>query len=55
MIKKRGKKWYLYDSKGKKILGRHPNRASALRQERAVNLSKARAAGHKIPYKPAKR
>jgi len=53
MIKKVGKKWYLYSSDGKKILGRHPTKASALRQERAVNISKARAAGHRIPRKKA--
>ncbi len=51
MIRKVGKKWYLYDSKGKKILGRHTSRASAERQEAAVNISKARAAGYRIPKK----
>lgn len=55
MIKKVGKKWYLYSHDGKKILGRHPTRAGAERQEAAVNLSKARAAGHRIPRRPAKR
>jgi hypothetical protein len=55
MIKKKGKKWYLYDSKGKKILGRHPSKAAAMHQEAAVNISKARAAGHRIPRRRAKR
>ena len=55
MIKKVGKKWYLYDSKGKKILGRHTSRASAERQEAAINISKARSAGHRIPRRPAKK
>ncbi len=55
MIKKVGKKWYLYSHDGKKILGRHPTQAAAKRQEAAVNLSKARAAGHRIPRRPAKR
>lgn len=54
MIKKVGKKWYLYSHDGKKILGRHPTKAGCKRQEAAVNLSKARAAGHRIPRRPAK-
>jgi len=54
MIKKVGKKWYLYSHDGKKILGRHPTKAGAKRQEAAVNLSKARAAGHRIPCRTAK-
>jgi hypothetical protein len=54
MIKKVGKKWYLYSSDGKKILGRHPTKAAAKRQEAAINLAKARAAGHRIPRRPAK-
>ena len=37
-----------------RVLGRHPSRARALRQERAINLSKARAAGYLIPYRRAK-
>jgi hypothetical protein len=32
----------LYDSKGKKLLGRHPNRASALKQERLIQWKKHR-------------
>lgn len=30
----------LYDSKGRRLLGRHPNRMSALRQERAIQVRK---------------
>ena len=55
MIKKVGKKFYLYSHDGKKILGRHPNRAGVERQEAAVNISKARAAGHRIPRRPGKK
>jgi len=51
MIKKVGKKWYLYTKDGKRILGRHTSKASAVRQEAAINISKARAAGHRIPRK----
>lgn len=51
MIKKVGKKWILYTSDGSRILGHHPTKAAALRQERAITISKARAAGHKIPFK----
>lgn len=55
MVKKVGKKWVLYSHDGKKILGRHPTKAGAKRQEAAVNLSKARAAGHRIPKRPVKK
>ena len=55
MIKKSGKKWVLYNHDGTKILGHHPTKASALRQERAITISKARAAGHRIPKRPAKK
>ena len=49
MIKKVGKKWYLYNHDGTKILGRHTSRADAESQEAAINISKARKAGHRIP------
>lgn len=51
MIRKRGKKFYLYTHDGKRILGRHATREQAVAQERAINISKARAAGHRIPRK----
>ncbi|KKQ74374.1 MAG: hypothetical protein US94_C0006G0009 [Berkelbacteria bacterium GW2011_GWB1_38_5] len=51
MIKKVGKKWYLYTHDGKRILGRHATQASAEKQEAAINISKARAAGHRISKK----
>ena len=49
MIKHLGRKWVLYDSKGERVLGRHDTKAEALRQERAIQISKARRAGHVIP------
>lgn len=55
MIKKVGKKWYLYSHDGKKILGRHPTKTAAQHQEAAVNISKARAAGHRIPRRSTKK
>lgn len=55
MIKKSGKGWILYNHDGVKILGHHKSKASALQQERAINISKARAAGHRIPKKSAKK
>lgn len=52
MIKKRGpKKWVLVSKKTGRVLGTHPSRAKAERQEAAINISKARAAGHRIPKK----
>jgi len=41
----------LYDSKGKKKLGTHDTYEKARAQERAIQISKARAAGHNIPKK----
>lgn len=38
--KRPGKKICLYDHQGRKLLGRHPSRASALRQERAIQIHK---------------
>ena len=49
MIKRVGRKWVLYDSKGERVLGRHDTKAAALRQERAIQIAKARKHGHAIP------
>lgn len=38
-----------------KVLGTHPSRAAAERQETAVQLSKLRKKGKKIPRKPSKK
>jgi hypothetical protein len=51
MIKKVGKKWVLFTHDGKRILGRHTTKEQAQKQEAAINISKARAAGHRIPQK----
>jgi len=50
VVVKRGKKWLLLSKKTGKVLGTHPSRAAALKQETAINIAKARAHGHKIPY-----
>jgi hypothetical protein len=42
VIRKVGKKWVLYTATGKKRLGTHDSRASAERQEVAINLAKRR-------------
>ena len=55
MIEKLGPhEWVLLSHKGK-VLGTHRTRRDAVAQEHAVNLSKARAAGHHIPRAPRKR
>ena len=33
-------RWCLWDSKGKRILGRHPSRSKAIRQERLIHARK---------------
>jgi hypothetical protein len=54
MIKHVGKKWILYSSDGSRKLGEHDSKADAERQERAINISKARKAGHRIPRRGGK-
>lgn len=49
-IRKSGSKFKLVSSTGK-TLGTHKTRAEAKSQEDAINISKARAAGHRIPKK----
>ena len=50
-VRKRGAKYQLVSPTTGKVLGTHPTKTAAQKQERAVNISKARAAGHKIPKK----
>jgi len=55
MIEKKGtKKWVLRSKKTDRVLGTHKTKAGAKSQEAAINISKARAAGHRIPKRPAK-
>lgn len=49
-VRKKGDKYQLVSSDGR-VLGTHPTRSEAQKQEAAVNVSKARAAGHRIPNK----
>lgn len=42
MIKKRGSKYVVLDSTGKKVLGTHSTKASALRQLQAIEINKKR-------------
>jgi hypothetical protein len=51
IIKKEGKKYNLYTKDGKRLLGSHSSRHEAKQQEIAIDISKARAAGHNIPKK----
>lgn len=37
-----GQKWCLWDSKGKKVIGRHPSYSRALRQEQAIHARRGR-------------
>jgi hypothetical protein len=50
VVVKRGKKWLLLSKRTGRVLGTHTSRADAVKQETAINISKARAAGHRIPY-----
>ena len=47
-VRKRGGKYRLVSRRGK-VLGTHRSRAAAKRQESAINISKARKAGHRVP------
>ncbi len=55
MIVKRGKRYVLKSKGSGRTLGVHPSREAAERQETAINMSKARAAGHKLPPPPDER
>jgi|SRR5262245_16330556 len=55
MIVKRGKRYVLKSKESGRTLGVHPSRMAAERQETAINMSKARAAGHKLPPPPDER
>jgi hypothetical protein len=53
-IVKRGKQWMLMSKKiPGRVLGKHSSEAGAKSQEKAIQLSKARATGHNIPFKKA--
>ena len=54
MIRKEHGMYVLRSRETGRILGHHRTRGKAERQERAINLSKARAAGYHIPFRPAK-
>lgn len=55
MISKENGKFTLKSKKTGKVLGKHPNRAAALKQETAINLAKLRAKGVKMPMSPKKK
>ncbi len=50
MIVKLGKDFLLFDGSGR-VKGRHKTLAQAKKQEAAINISKARRAGYRIPGK----
>jgi hypothetical protein len=54
MIRKEHGMYVMRTRQGGRILGKHKYRIGAERQERAINISKARAHGHIIPYRHAK-
>jgi hypothetical protein len=49
VVRKEGDKWVLRNHDDTKTLGTHDTEAEAEAQETAINISKARKAGHKIP------
>jgi hypothetical protein len=51
MIRRVHGKYVLFAQDGSKVLGKHATKAEAEAQETAINISKARKAGHKIPKK----
>lgn len=46
--------WRVLSRLDRRILGEHSTRAAAEAQERAINLSRARAAGYDVPARPRK-
>lgn len=56
MIKKmKPEKWCLYTHDGKEVIACHKTKKEAESQEAAINISKARAAGHRIPRKTSQK
>jgi hypothetical protein len=51
IIKKGPNNFVLMSKDGKKTLGHHSSAAAAKSQEAAINISKARKSGNKIPKK----
>lgn len=49
MIRKKGSRFVLYTADGSRVLGTHPTKEAAEAQESAINISKARKAGHHVP------
>ena len=49
-VRKKGSRFQLISSTGK-VLGTHSTRAGAEKQEKAIQISKARKAGKRIPKK----
>jgi hypothetical protein len=49
VIVKRDGKWVLLSKSTGRVLGKHNSRKEAIAQETAINISKARKAGHRIP------
>lgn len=49
-VERRNGKFVLVSRTGK-VLGRHDTRSAAERQEKKIQIEKARAAGHRIPRK----
>lgn len=47
-VRKRGKRYRLVSGSGR-VLGTHASRKKAEAQEAAINISKARKRGHRIP------
>jgi hypothetical protein len=54
VIIKHDHKFFLVSGTGK-ILGTHARRDDAVAQERAINISKARKAGYRIPSAPSRK
>lgn len=45
MITKEGNQYVLRSKKTGRVLGKHPTRAAAMKQETAINISKEKAEG----------
>ena len=41
MIERKGRSWVLKTKDGKRVLGTHPSKESAMAQERAIEISKS--------------
>lgn len=55
IVRNANDEWELWTRDGKRLLGTHRTKHEAVSQERAIDIAKARRAGHRIPRPKSRR